>query len=164
MIRSLQRVRERQARTTNTVNPSPQPQMPAPDNVSIVHTITPDGDRRTRLNPDSSNLKPQWNSSTVYQSTKVPRSVFVDGNRPIEPVVQRQVITSGSPNRSVYTPEVTPTVKVVRAPPTAIIEEPYRTAPVYVQQSYQPNTRLIRTDPEGLISIVLKDTKSLIFI
>ena len=123
--------------------------MPAPDNVSMVHTISPDGDRRTRLNPESSNLKPQWNSSKVYQPTKGPRSVFTDGNRPVENVVQRHMVTSTSPNRSVYTPEVPPTVKVIRVPPTATIEEPYRTAPVYVQQSYQPNTRLIRTDPEG---------------
>ena len=141
MIRSLQRVRERQARVA--VKTSPQPTMPSTDNVSTIHTITPDGERRTTP-------RAQWNSSTSYQATKVPRSVVREGNRPAENVVQRQVIPSGPPNRSSYSPEMSSPVKVVRLPPTTV-EEPYRTAPSYVQQSYQPNTRLIRTDPEGLI-------------
>lgn len=148
MIRSLQRVRERQARVAVT-NSSPQIQMHPSDNISTVHTITPEGsERRGRNQVEQPTPRPQWNSSNVYQPTKIPRSVFADGNRPVENLAPRQMAPSGSPNRSLHSPEVTSSVKVVRVPSTTV-EEPYRTAPVYVQQSYQPNTRLIRTDPEG---------------
>jgi hypothetical protein len=81
----------------------------------------------------------------------MPRSAFLEPNRPVENVVQRQIITPGYTTRPLTNTEITTPVKVVRLP-TTIIEEPSRTAPVYIQypqQTYQTSTKLIRTDPEG---------------
>jgi len=158
LIRSLQRARDRQARV-GVASPS-RPPSRTPDNTTTIETITtgPNGEQRIERriinNIDQPNPKPNWNTSTTYQPTKIPRSVYLDPNRPVENVVERQIVPFGYTTRPITSTEVTTPVKVVRVPST-IIEEPSRSTPVYIQhpqQTYRTSTKLIRKDHEGNLS------------
>ena len=129
---------------------SQNPVRPSQSTIEAIST-GPNYERRTSKNTNNSNPRLPWNSSTVIQPTKTPRSVLYDSNRLVENNILYHKHISSPANLPLTNAVVTGPVKVVH-PSKTKTEEPSRTTSTYIrqlQQTYPANTKLIRTAPEG---------------
>jgi hypothetical protein len=99
-------------------------------------SLASNGERRAVKPIDQ---RPLWNTSTISQPSKTPRSVFLDGDAPVDRPISRPEVTTPM--------KVMPVVKTLNEHPVTngaktIYYQPQPT-------TYVTTTKVARADPEG---------------